>query len=109
MSTRANLSWGSNTLELLPERAAWDPQRRALLVADLHLGKAESFQAQGIPLPSDIKGIDFTNASLDFKDGFLALALTPSTQNWIRLGSAISTRKTAILSKMEASVSVVQF
>ena len=53
MSSRANLSWGSSTLELLPERAAWDPQRRALLVADLHLGKAESFQAQGIPLPSD--------------------------------------------------------
>ena len=53
MSARANLSWGSSTLELLPERAAWDPQRRALLVADLHLGKAESFQAQGIPLPSD--------------------------------------------------------
>ena len=53
MSSRANLSWGSSTLELLPERAAWDPQRRALLVADLHLGKAESFQAQGISLPSD--------------------------------------------------------
>ena len=53
MSSRANLSWGESTLELLPERAAWDPQRRALLLADLHLGKAESFQAQGIPLPSD--------------------------------------------------------
>lgn len=63
----------------------------------------------GIPLPSDIKGVDFTNASLDFKDGFLALGLTPSTQNWIRLGSAMSARKTAVLSKMEAPVSVVQF
>ncbi len=53
MSARASLRWGQSSLELLPERAAWDPQRRALLVADLHLGKAESFQAQGIPLPSD--------------------------------------------------------
>ena len=53
MNAHASLNWGQSSLTLLPERAAWDPQRRALLVADLHLGKAESFQAQGIPLPSD--------------------------------------------------------
>jgi DNA ligase-associated metallophosphoesterase len=40
-------------LELLAERAVWDPAQRLLLVADLHLGKAETFQAHGIPLPSD--------------------------------------------------------
>jgi len=45
--------WGGERLELLAERAIWDPLRRVLLLADLHLGKAESFQAQGIPLPSD--------------------------------------------------------
>jgi uncharacterized protein len=49
----ATFCWGDETLELLAERAVWDPQRRVLLLADLHLGKAESFQAQGIPLPSD--------------------------------------------------------
>jgi DNA ligase-associated metallophosphoesterase len=31
----------------------WDPAGALLLVADLHLGKAETFQAHGIPLPSD--------------------------------------------------------
>jgi len=40
-------------LELLPERALWAPAERLLLLADLHLGKAEAFQASGIPLPSD--------------------------------------------------------
>jgi metallophosphoesterase superfamily enzyme len=45
--------WGGDTLELLPGKAAWDPARRTLLLADLHLGKAETFQAHGIALPSD--------------------------------------------------------
>jgi DNA ligase-associated metallophosphoesterase len=45
--------WGSEQLWLLPERAAWLPDARTLLLADLHLGKAETFQAHGIPLPSD--------------------------------------------------------
>jgi DNA ligase-associated metallophosphoesterase len=49
----APFRWGGERLELLAQRAIWDPQRRVLLLADLHLGKAESFQAQGIPLPSD--------------------------------------------------------
>ena len=47
------LHWHGHGLQLLPERAVWDPQQRLLLLADLHLGKAESFQASGVPLPSD--------------------------------------------------------
>ena len=39
-------------LVLLAERAAWWPAREALFVADFHLGKAASFRAAGIPLPS---------------------------------------------------------
>ena len=46
-------TWGQERLELLPEGALLFPERGLLLLADLHLGKAESFQAQGIPLPSD--------------------------------------------------------
>lgn len=36
---------------LLPEKAVWLPQTRALLVADAHFGKAVSFRRQGIPVP----------------------------------------------------------
>jgi DNA ligase-associated metallophosphoesterase len=46
-------SWQRERLQFLPQRALWRPEGRVLLVADLHLGKAEAFQAHGIPLPSD--------------------------------------------------------
>jgi DNA ligase-associated metallophosphoesterase len=45
--------WRDHRLTLLADRAIWDPVHGALLVADLHLGKAETFQSHGIPLPSD--------------------------------------------------------
>lgn len=50
------LRWQGSELELLPQRALWLPRERLLLLADLHLGKAESFQALGVPLPSDGDG-----------------------------------------------------
>ena len=50
MGTRVSL--GEHTLELLPERAAYWVERNALLVADLHLGKAETFQKAGLAVPS---------------------------------------------------------
>jgi DNA ligase-associated metallophosphoesterase len=37
---------------VLPERAAYWPSRKALLVADFHLGKAASFRKLGIPMPT---------------------------------------------------------
>ncbi len=45
--------WNHEHLDFLPEKAVWRPAGRELLIADLHLGKAEVFQAHGIPLPSD--------------------------------------------------------
>ncbi|MFM9101683.1 MAG: hypothetical protein ACKOPS_10240, partial [Cyanobium sp.] len=45
--------WKGHRLELLAARAVWDPAQRVLLLADVHLGKAECFQASGIALPSD--------------------------------------------------------
>ena len=45
--------WQGHRLDLLAERAVWDPRQRTLLLADLHLSKAECFQAHGIALPSD--------------------------------------------------------
>ncbi|MEB3322817.1 MAG: ligase-associated DNA damage response endonuclease PdeM [Synechococcaceae cyanobacterium] len=53
MEGAAPFRWRGHPLELLAERAVWDPGPALLLVADLHLGKAETFQAHGIPLPSD--------------------------------------------------------
>ena len=45
--------WRDEELVLLAQKAIWRPSSEDLLVADLHLGKAEVFQACGIPLPSD--------------------------------------------------------
>lgn len=38
-------------LQLWPHRAAFDPVSRSLLVADAHLGKAQSFRRLGVPVP----------------------------------------------------------
>ncbi len=39
------------TLHLFPERAAFWAERRMLLVADAHFGKAATFRAHGVPVP----------------------------------------------------------
>ncbi|MCX7212011.1 MAG: ligase-associated DNA damage response endonuclease PdeM [Burkholderiales bacterium] len=39
------------SLRLLAGRAVWWPEARTLFVADVHLGKAESFSALGVPVP----------------------------------------------------------
>jgi DNA ligase-associated metallophosphoesterase len=38
-------------IDLLPDRAIWWERRSTLLIADLHLGKAATFRAMGIPAP----------------------------------------------------------
>ncbi len=42
------------SLQLLPEKAIYIEQIRSLLVADVHLGKSETFQASGIPIPNQV-------------------------------------------------------
>ena len=42
----------THDLELLPDHAALWCDTRTLLVADLHLGKAQTFQTFGLPVPS---------------------------------------------------------
>jgi DNA ligase-associated metallophosphoesterase len=44
------------TLALLPEHAVWWPAQRTLCVADLHLGKAATFRAHGLPVPAGTTG-----------------------------------------------------
>jgi DNA ligase-associated metallophosphoesterase len=41
----------AGTLKLLPDRAAFVPAAAALLIADAHLGKAQSFRRLGVPVP----------------------------------------------------------
>lgn len=53
-------------LELCPERAAYRPDRREVLVADVHLGKAAAFRRAGRPIP---KGT--TRAELARLDGLV--------------------------------------
>ncbi|MGG6237356.1 ligase-associated DNA damage response endonuclease PdeM [Nodosilinea sp. AN01ver1] len=48
------LTAGSIQLQLLPERAVYIDALRALLVSDVHLGKAETFQHYGLPVSSQI-------------------------------------------------------
>jgi DNA ligase-associated metallophosphoesterase len=47
------IHWNGHRLDLLPEKALWHPERGLLLLADVHLGKAECLQAHGVPIPSD--------------------------------------------------------
>jgi len=45
------LTLAGEQLGLLPQRALWWPARAMLLVADVHLGKAQSFRRLGVPVP----------------------------------------------------------
>ena len=42
---------GGVRLRLLPQRAAWLPDHQVLLIADAHIGKAQSFRRLGVPVP----------------------------------------------------------
>ena len=43
---------GDEDFRLLPQRAAYWPSERVLALGDLHFGKAATFRAHGIPVPS---------------------------------------------------------
>ena len=45
--------WGNTLLEMLSSRALFLPQTKELLICDIHLGKAEYFQQNGIPLTNN--------------------------------------------------------
>lgn len=49
------------SLELLPEKALFWPAQKLLAVTDIHIGKAEGLQAQGIPIPSGAHQDDLKN------------------------------------------------
>ncbi len=51
---------GDGELLLCAARAAFDPIRRALFVADVHLGKALSFRSLGVPVPGGTTALALT-------------------------------------------------
>ncbi len=48
------LEFLDQSLWLLSQKAVYWSERRALLLSDLHLGKAEHFQRAGIPIPTHV-------------------------------------------------------
>lgn len=46
------LHLGGQQLWLMPQRAVWWPAQQALLLADVHIGKATSFRRLGVPVPA---------------------------------------------------------
>ncbi len=63
MATELSLPLAGETVQLLGARALYWPARRALLIADLHLGKADLFRRAGIGLPSGGTGDDLARLS----------------------------------------------
>jgi DNA ligase-associated metallophosphoesterase len=45
--------WEDTLLEMLPSRALFLPDTKELLICDIHLGKSEYFQQNGIPLTNN--------------------------------------------------------
>ena len=45
--------WEDTLLEMLPSRALFLPESKEVLICDIHLGKADYFQHNGIPLTNN--------------------------------------------------------
>ena len=52
--------WEDTLIEMLPSRALFLPQTKELFICDVHLGKAEYFQQNGIPLTNNSDENNFT-------------------------------------------------
>lgn len=61
--TDLTITLQSESVILLPERALFQPRTGTLFIADLHLGKVETFQAYHLPLPSGSMAADLTRLS----------------------------------------------
>lgn len=58
MPPSLEIRWRDQELHLLASRALWWPRRRALVVADLHLGKPAAYRALGVPAPEAVTDAD---------------------------------------------------
>lgn len=57
-STYTSFTFLDTELYLLPEKAIYWPDRKALLLADLHIGKSGHFRQHGIPVSSGVRDTD---------------------------------------------------
>jgi uncharacterized protein len=62
-STRATTTLAGEPVEFHAERALYWPRRRTLFVADVHLGKAATFRAGGVPVPRGATANDLARLS----------------------------------------------
>lgn len=56
-------SVGGETVQLFAERALYWPRERTLFIADIHLGKAATFRAHGVPMPRGVTATDLARLS----------------------------------------------
>ena len=81
---RLSLNVAGESLDCLAEHALFWPAQRTLFVADVHLGKAASFRAAGVPLPSGHSSRDLDRLS--------ALLLAHHARQLVILGDLVHAR-----------------
>ena len=63
MGESLEVTLNGESVQLLADRALYWPAQRRLLIADLHLGKADTFRAAGIALPRGGTALDLARIS----------------------------------------------
>ena len=81
-------------LKCLPERALLWARERTLFVADVHLGKAASFRATGVPVPSGHSSFDLDRLS--------RLLISHKVTRFVILGDLVHT-KTSYTTSLDRS------
>jgi uncharacterized protein len=87
MADAIDLLLAGEPVRLLADRALFWPRQRRLLIADLHLGKGDTFRAAGIPVPSGGTASDLARLQA-------LLASTAATSLWV-LGDFLHARRFA--------------
>jgi DNA ligase-associated metallophosphoesterase len=66
--TKVSFSWANLDLELHPLKALVIPEKQTVVISDLHVGKAEHFRQNGIPIPLQTENANFWNVVELFED-----------------------------------------
>lgn len=87
MADAIDIELAGEPVRLLADRALFWPRQRRLVIADLHLGKGDTFRAAGIPVPSGGTASDLARLQA-------LLASTAATSLWV-LGDFLHARRFA--------------